>query len=224
MKVIPPVVVRGETVVSVPKGFNPYGWQMRLVKLKHYDEVVAMLEDTARTGTLSDRFSAILAFYPSTAFERQFLNLTTKFRGLSPEHPDRLLAERALRALNGLALVPPARGRKPKREMSAVSPRDIRAARDRWLMCIRPLWRAAGNRRWMRSWSTWRARFIAALELAQPAAFPIARAYRSALSKLVGREWCRPSDVADQLTAWELNISVHHVRAALGAPPVARFA
>lgn len=81
----------------------------------------------------------------------------------------------------------------------------VRSAQSHWEAVVRPLWRAAVDDR---------SRLPRLLQEAAGARFLWSAAHAQELRGLLARRRLRPSDLANQLAAWELALPVRRVRLA----------
>ena len=185
-------------------------YRAQVAEARTYEQLLALLERLAATPAPALRAGAVLDFAPGVAYARQFVNSTAAFRVYPPTDPRRHLAERAWKALGALASaagVHPG-GRPSVAPLTAAQHAHIRERRAAWVQVVRPIWTASGvdptNR-------------VRGLLQASRDRLPAARAYHDALTTLIRREKCRPVDVANQLTAWELALPVRRVRESLAS-------
>ena len=174
-----------------------------------YRQVLEQLEAVVRHPTAAAQSSAAADFAPTVAYARRFLNTTAAYRTRPAGDPRRQVAERGVRVLVALLTGLPERpGRKANVPLSHEAVMAVRSVFGHWYGIVRPLWRAAGDDR---------GRLPRLIEQAAAGQFQWSAAHARELRTLLRRRGMRPTEVAHQLTAWQLDLSVRRVR--LGRRP-----
>lgn len=174
-----------------------------------FRDVVELLETALRAGPPS----IAADFAPTQEYARRFVNTIALYRARGSGTAQRQLADRAVRLLASLLTGSSGHtGRKRTDAPTEAEKAIIRRTKREWADILKPLWTAAGQDR---------RRLVRAIELASSTKFPWTEAHRFELRKMLNRRQIRPSDVVQQLTAWQLGIAVRRVRGSRisGTPP-----
>jgi hypothetical protein len=155
------------------------------------------LEDVVSVGDIS---TVEDYFQPARPAGRRFLDGLQR----ALRNGDREAGERAVRVLQAILTRQPRRLGRPARPSKVDRP-VVRATRAKYLALVRRVWTDPE-----------RAATLARVKLAT--------VDRTALRRLFQRSHTRPSDVANFLTAAELQLPVRHVRAALTRRPDLAYA
>lgn len=176
-------------------------YRKRIDGATSYGDLLARLTAALQA---KDRDKIAADFAPSESYARKFLATTALYLSrprASAEHKQALRATKLLSELLWSGALRPGRPRSPEID-PMLTARGL-AAVDFWLGLVRPLWHAAGESR---------GTLARAIGLAVADRFTWTAAHERDTAKMLARRSCRPSTVAIQLAAWELDLSVRQVR------------
>ena len=194
------VVFRRAVALKATRGPSYRTIQQAIENADTYAGAVVALERAVAHNELG----VALDFAPTADYARRFANTTALYLASRPSTlvlpGDRALAERAVRAIAALLLGVPPRGRRALENPSDEIRSKVAARYSRWRDVVTDAWESDD--------------FVVVVIGAGGNAITWSRAHRRELARLRRRPKIRPSAIAAQLTAWELDMPVRRVRAA----------